>query len=105
MKKEIIYHKGLENCLAKELPLKLQELFREELVNDHSNGIKITNSHFEKTCIESFSFRKSLKGVNFWRDVCNGYWCSSYDEEEVIDEKELFEKVMYILIKISTQTK
>ena len=107
---EVIKHEELSYCAVKMLPIRLQNLYFEEVEKDEGvekDKGKITkrrkNELLKQDCSTSFSWDKSIKGKDFWHDVYCGIWSEEFDRE-ILSEKELTDKVMHILMKISTQT-
>lgn len=81
------------------LPPKLKTLFFEEVERYWG---KVTRNIKEKEIQEGFntnvgqvfSWDRSRMGSNFWNNVYHGCWDSEYDEEEEVNEEDLFNSVL-----------
>jgi hypothetical protein len=101
---KVIKHEELSYCAVKMLPIRLQNLYFEEVEKDEGKITKTRkNELLKQDCSTSFSWNISIKGKDFWHDVYCGIWSEEFDRE-ILSEKELTDKVMHILMKISTQT-
>jgi hypothetical protein len=101
---EVIKHEELAWCAVKMLPIRLQDLYFEEVEKDEGKLTKRRKDELLKQdCSTSFAWNTSIKGKDFWHSVYCGTWSEEFDRE-ILSEKELTDKVMHILMKISTQT-